>query len=123
MIDFQQHTHCKYKIYILYYIWYYLIFKNATQLPTKSFQEKTIGQDVLRQQFPVSSGQIHSLAVNEWVPIGPEESAKLNKIPRSDEGSKLSNKLQIQQAPKVVPVRFIYVVNIVLHNFLLICLI
>lgn len=58
----------------------------------------------MRQQFPVSSGQIHSLAVNEWVPIGPEESAKLNKIPRPDEGSKHPSKLQTQQASKVVPV-------------------
>lgn len=83
------------------------LFKNATQLPTKSFQEKTIGQDVLRQQFPVSSGQIHSLAVNEWVPLGPEESAKLNKTSRSDEGNKLSGKPIVQQVPKVVPVRLI----------------
>ncbi|VVC33096.1 G-patch domain,Double-stranded RNA-binding domain [Cinara cedri] len=78
--------------------------RNATQLPTKSFQEKTIGQDVLRQQFPVSSGQIHSLAVNEWVPLGPEESAKLNKISRPDEGNKLSAKPLVQQAPKVISV-------------------
>uniref|UniRef100_A0A2S2N8U7 Protein SON n=1 Tax=Schizaphis graminum TaxID=13262 RepID=A0A2S2N8U7_SCHGA len=79
--------------------------RNATQLPIKSFQEKTIGQDILRQQFPVSSGQTHSLALTEWMPIGPEESAKLNKILRPDEGNKLSNKSHhIQQAPKVVPV-------------------
>ncbi|XP_050053978.1 protein Son isoform X2 [Aphis gossypii] len=79
--------------------------RNATQLPIKSFQEKTIGQDILRQQFPVSSGQTHSLALTEWVPIGPEESAKLNKILRPDEGNKLSNKSHhIPQAPKVVPV-------------------
>ncbi|XP_026810315.1 protein SON isoform X1 [Rhopalosiphum maidis] len=79
--------------------------RNATQLPVKSFQEKTIGQDILRQQFPVSSGQTHSLALTEWMPIGPEESAKLNKILRPDEGNKLSNKSHhIQQAPKVVPV-------------------
>jgi hypothetical protein len=39
------------------------------------------------------------------MPIGPEESAKLNKILRPDEGNKLSNKSHhIQQAPKVVPV-------------------
>ncbi|XP_025206438.1 peptidyl-prolyl cis-trans isomerase G isoform X2 [Melanaphis sacchari] len=79
--------------------------RNATQLPIKSFQEKTIGQDILRQQFPVSSGQTHSLALTEWMPIGPEESAKLNKILKPDEGNKLSNKSHnIQQTPKVVPV-------------------
>jgi len=71
-------------------------------LPTKSFQEKTVGQDILRQQFPVSSGQVHSLALTEWVPLGPEESAKLNKIPRPDENNKLSNKLQVSPASKVV---------------------
>jgi len=71
-------------------------------LPTKSFQEKTVGQDILRQQFPVSSGQTHSLALTEWVPLGPEESAKLNKIPRPDENNKFSNKLQISPTPKVV---------------------
>uniref|UniRef100_A0A2S2QHV8 Protein SON n=1 Tax=Sipha flava TaxID=143950 RepID=A0A2S2QHV8_9HEMI len=79
--------------------------RNATQLPIKSFQEKTIGQDILRQQFPVSSGQIHSLAVNEWVPLGPEESAKLNKISQPEENNKLTCKSQIQQSPKVIPVR------------------
>lgn len=77
-------------------------------MPTKSFQEKTIGQDILRQQFPVSSGQTHSLALNEWVPLGPEESAKLNKISRPDDGNKLSVKPHSQQATlKVAPVRFL----------------
>ncbi|XP_001952647.1 protein SON isoform X1 [Acyrthosiphon pisum] len=79
--------------------------RNATQLPIKSFQEKTIGQDILRQQFPVSSGQTHSLALTEWVPIGPEESAKLNKILKPDEGNKLPNKPHHSyQAPKVAVV-------------------
>lgn len=79
--------------------------RNATQLPIKSFQEKTIGQDILRQQFPVSSGQTHSLALTEWMPIGPEESAKLNKILKPDEGNKLPNKSHhSHQAPKVVAV-------------------
>jgi hypothetical protein len=53
----------------------------------------------------VSSGQIHSLAVNEWVPLGPEESAKLNKISQPEENNKLTCKSQIQQSPKVIPVR------------------
>lgn len=60
----------------------------------------------MRQQFPVSSGQTHSLALTEWVPIGPEESAKLNKILKPDEGNKPPNKShQSHQAPKVVAVR------------------
>jgi len=54
------------------------------------------------------------LALTEWVPIGPEESAKLNKILRPDEGNKLSNKSHhIPQAPKVVPVRFYTTIVIV----------
>lgn len=76
-------------------------------MPIKSFQEKTIGQDILRQQFPVSSGQIHSLAVNEWVPLGPEESAKLNKVSRPDEGSKVPSKPQSQPLLKAVPVSLV----------------
>ncbi|XP_022182302.1 serine/threonine-protein kinase PRP4 homolog isoform X2 [Myzus persicae] len=79
--------------------------RNATQLPIKSFQEKTIGQDILRQQFPVSSGQTHSLALTEWMPIGPEESAKLNKILKPDEGNKLPSKSHHSHlAPKVAAV-------------------
>jgi len=60
----------------------------------------------LRQQFPVSSGQTHSLALTDWMPIGPEESAKLNKILKPDEGNKLPNKLHhSHHAPKVAAVR------------------
>jgi len=59
----------------------------------------------LRQQFPVSSGQTHSLALTEWVPIGPEESAKLNKILKPDEGNKPNKSHHSHQAPKVVAVR------------------
>lgn len=59
---------------------------------------------MLRQQFPVSSGQVHSLAVNEWVPLGAEESAKLNKIARPDEDNKPSSKTPNQPTPKAVPV-------------------
>ncbi|XP_050429411.1 protein Son isoform X2 [Adelges cooleyi] len=78
--------------------------RNSTQLPVKSFQEKTVGQDMLRLQFPVSSGQTHSLAVNEWMPIGAEESAKLNKISRPSEIAK-PNKTPNQLVPlKVVTV-------------------
>lgn len=76
-------------------------------MPTKSFQEKTVEQDILRQQFPVSSGQTHSLALSEWVPLGPEESAKLNKISRPEESNKFLGKPQNQQTSKVVHVRTI----------------
>lgn len=68
----------------------------------------------MRQQFPVSSGQTHSLALNEWVPIGPEESAKLNKILKPDEGNKLPSKSHhSHQAPKAISVRF--QINIIIY--------
>lgn len=71
----------------------------------------------MRQQFPVSSGQTHSLALTEWVPIGPEESAKLNKILKPDEGNKLINKSHhSHQAPKVAAVRLIITIIILWHN-------
>jgi len=41
------------------------------------------------------------------VPIGPEESAKLNKILKPDEGNKPPNKSHHNhQAPKIAAVRF-----------------
>lgn len=71
----------------------------------------------MRQQFPVSSGQTHSLALTEWMPIGPQESAKLNKILKPDEGNKLPNKSHhTHQAPKVAAVRFHITIIILLHN-------
>ncbi|XP_050532828.1 protein SON [Daktulosphaira vitifoliae] len=78
--------------------------RNATQLPTKSFQEKTVEQDVLRLQFPVSSGQTHSLAVNEWVPLCPEESAKLNKISLPGETLKSNKPQNASTLPKIAMV-------------------
>ncbi|XP_076279588.1 uncharacterized protein LOC143208748 isoform X2 [Lasioglossum baleicum] len=44
--------------------------RDAKQLPTKTFQEKTVeSSNQLRLQFPVSSGQHHRKTENEWVPI------------------------------------------------------
>ncbi|OAD59105.1 Protein SON, partial [Eufriesea mexicana] len=44
--------------------------KDAKQLPTKTFQEKTVeSSNQLRLQFPVSSGQHHRKSENEWIPV------------------------------------------------------
>ncbi|KAK1136371.1 hypothetical protein K0M31_000931 [Melipona bicolor] len=48
--------------------------KDAKQLPTKTFQEKTIeSSNQLRLQFPVSSGQHHRKSENEWIPVTPKK--------------------------------------------------
>ncbi|XP_011876841.1 PREDICTED: protein SON isoform X2 [Vollenhovia emeryi] len=48
--------------------------KDAKQLPTKTFQEKTAEtSNQLRLQFPVSSGQHHRKSENEWVPVTPKK--------------------------------------------------
>lgn len=48
--------------------------KDAKQLPTKTFQEKTAEtSNQLRLQFPVSSGQHHRRSENEWVPVTPKK--------------------------------------------------
>ncbi|XP_078049536.1 uncharacterized protein LOC144476452 isoform X1 [Augochlora pura] len=48
--------------------------RDAKQLPTKTFQEKTVeSSNQLRLQFPVSSGQHHRKTENEWVPITPKK--------------------------------------------------
>jgi len=44
------------------------------------------------------------LALTEWVPLKPEESAKLNKTLCPDEVNKLSIKVLSQAPPKVIPV-------------------
>ncbi|XP_015599646.1 protein SON isoform X2 [Cephus cinctus] len=48
--------------------------KDAKQLPTKTFQEKTAeSSNQLRLQFPVSSGQHHRKTESEWVPVIPKK--------------------------------------------------
>ncbi|KMQ92752.1 protein son [Lasius niger] len=48
--------------------------RDAKQLPTKTFQEKTAEtSNQLRLQFPVSSGQHHRRSENEWVPVTPKK--------------------------------------------------
>lgn len=48
--------------------------RNAKQLPTKTFQEKTAeSSNQLRLQFPVSSGQHHRKTESEWVPVTPKK--------------------------------------------------
>ncbi|XP_054005093.1 protein Son isoform X2 [Hylaeus anthracinus] len=48
--------------------------RDAKQLPTKTFQEKTVeSSNQLRLQFPVSSGQHHRKSENEWVPVIPKK--------------------------------------------------
>ncbi|XP_015432851.1 PREDICTED: protein SON-like [Dufourea novaeangliae] len=48
--------------------------RDAKQLPTKTFQEKTVeSSNQLRLQFPVSSGQHHRKSENEWVPVTPKK--------------------------------------------------
>nr|XP_012234842.1 PREDICTED: protein SON isoform X1 [Linepithema humile] len=48
--------------------------RDAKQLPTKTFQEKTTEtSNQLRLQFPVSSGQHHRRSENEWVPVTPKK--------------------------------------------------
>ncbi|KAK9298201.1 hypothetical protein QLX08_008366 [Tetragonisca angustula] len=59
--------------------------KDAKQLPTKTFQEKTIeSSNQLRLQFPVSSGQHHRKSENEWIPVTPKKpETKKQFIPAS----------------------------------------
>ncbi|KAF3426897.1 hypothetical protein E2986_07602 [Frieseomelitta varia] len=59
--------------------------KDAKQLPTKTFQEKTIeSSNQLRLQFPVSSGQHHRKSENEWIPVTPKKTeTKKQFIPAS----------------------------------------
>ncbi|XP_076391422.1 uncharacterized protein LOC100879799 isoform X2 [Megachile rotundata] len=48
--------------------------RDAKQLPTKTFQEKTVeSSNQLRLQFPVSSGQHHRKSENEWIPVTPKK--------------------------------------------------
>ncbi|KAG7201963.1 hypothetical protein KM043_004666 [Ampulex compressa] len=48
--------------------------RDAKQLPTKTFQEKTAeSSNQLRLQFPVSSGQHHRKTENEWIPVTPKK--------------------------------------------------
>ncbi|XP_043669524.1 protein Son isoform X2 [Vespula pensylvanica] len=48
--------------------------RNAKQLPTKTFQEKTAeSSNQLRLQFPVSSGQHHRKTESEWIPVTPKK--------------------------------------------------
>ncbi|XP_015178401.1 PREDICTED: serine/threonine-protein kinase PRP4 homolog isoform X2 [Polistes dominula] len=48
--------------------------RNAKQLPTKTFQEKTAeSSNQLRLQFPVSSGQQHRKTESEWIPVTPKK--------------------------------------------------
>ncbi|XP_031846897.1 uncharacterized protein LOC116433201 isoform X2 [Nomia melanderi] len=60
--------------------------RDAKQLPTKTFQEKTVeSSNQLRLQFPVSSGQHHRKTESEWVPITPKKPPEPKKqfIPAS----------------------------------------
>ncbi|XP_076178676.1 uncharacterized protein LOC143152436 isoform X2 [Ptiloglossa arizonensis] len=59
--------------------------RDAKQLPTKTFQEKTVeSSNQLRLQFPVSSGQHHRKSENEWVPVTPKKTEpKKQFIPAS----------------------------------------
>ncbi|XP_072751727.1 uncharacterized protein [Anoplolepis gracilipes] len=57
--------------------------RDAKQLPTKTFQEKTAEtSNQLRLQFPVSSGQHHRRSENEWVPVTPKK-PEPKKVPAS----------------------------------------
>ncbi|CAK9805621.1 Protein Son [Anthophora quadrimaculata] len=48
--------------------------RDAKQLPTKTFQEKTVeSSNQLRLQFPVSSGQHHRKSESEWIPVTPKK--------------------------------------------------
>ncbi|XP_058790256.1 protein Son isoform X2 [Phymastichus coffea] len=47
--------------------------RDAKQLPTKTFLEKTTETTTqLRLQFPVSSGQQHRKSEKEWIPVSPK---------------------------------------------------
>ncbi|XP_020292225.1 protein SON [Pseudomyrmex gracilis] len=55
--------------------------RDAKQLPTKTFQEKTAEtSNQLRLQFPVSSGQHHRRSENEWIPVTPVKKPEPKKI-------------------------------------------
>lgn len=54
--------------------------RNAKQLPTKTFQEKTAeSSNQLRLQFPVSSGQHHRKTESEWIPVTPPKKPEPKK--------------------------------------------
>ncbi|XP_051154730.1 protein Son isoform X2 [Leptopilina boulardi] len=71
--------------------------RDAKQLPTKTFQEKTAeSSNQLRLQFPVSSGQLHRKTESEWVPVPPKKVEPQKKfVPASE---------PLCSLPKPVPV-------------------
>jgi hypothetical protein len=65
-------------------IFIFIIFKGGTNLPTQSFQEKTMEKaKELREQFPVSSGSQHRGAENEWRPVSPPTVPPTKNTPSS----------------------------------------
>ncbi|XP_076245570.1 uncharacterized protein LOC143186066 isoform X2 [Calliopsis andreniformis] len=75
--------------------------RDAKQLPTKTFQEKTVeSSNQLRLQFPVSSGQHHRKSENEWIPVTPKKpEPKKQFVPASVPSEPLS----IMPVPTPVP--------------------
>ncbi|KYM76426.1 Protein SON [Atta colombica] len=81
--------------------------KDAKQLPTKTFQEKTAEtSNQLRLQFPVSSGQHHRRSENEWVPVTPKKpEPKKIFVPASTNTSSIMPPPPVQPAQPVQPVQ------------------
>ncbi|XP_018401206.1 PREDICTED: protein SON isoform X1 [Cyphomyrmex costatus] len=79
--------------------------KDAKQLPTKTFQEKTAEtSNQLRLQFPVSSGQHHRKSENEWVPVTSKKpEPKKIFVPASTNAP-----LAITLPPPVQPVQTVF---------------
>ncbi|XP_029168574.1 protein SON isoform X2 [Nylanderia fulva] len=85
--------------------------RDAKQLPTKTFQEKTAEtSNQLRLQFPVSSGQHHRRSENEWVPVTPKKpEPKKLFVPASSEPPAIMPPLPVPEpVPPLQPVQTVF---------------
>ncbi|XP_011337614.1 pre-mRNA-splicing factor CWC22 homolog isoform X2 [Ooceraea biroi] len=85
--------------------------RDAKQLPTKTFQEKTAEtSNQLRLQFPVSSGQHHRRSENEWVPVTPKkpEPKKIFVPASTSEPPAIMPPPAVSEQPPVLPAQIVF---------------
>ncbi|KAF6212431.1 hypothetical protein GE061_012954, partial [Apolygus lucorum] len=72
--------------------------RNCVPLPPKTHQEKAT--EILRVQFPVSSGQHHRKTESEWVPVSPKRS-ETKSAPSTSKAKDTAAPLAIEAPPVV----------------------
>ncbi|KAF6212382.1 hypothetical protein GE061_012904 [Apolygus lucorum] len=72
--------------------------RNCVPLPPKTHQEKAT--EILRVQFPVSSGQHHRKTESEWVPVSPKRS-ETKSAPSTSKAKDPAAPLAIEAPPVV----------------------